>query len=195
MGLCGSSRCGCGLTVGDGLDLTGSGEPGDPFVVSGPGAWEHIDSGNETSGSAFVVGVSAGFSRLRLNWSGTATDDASPAIRINNDNTSNMHVRSRHTISPAGTFSSTLDGGQGSVWFIGFFLSTLPSWGVAEIDIAGPRPYMRCNAARAGIPSGSARFEGWGWLNHDRTVTSLQIRCDGDGNFSDFHWQLEGYRA
>jgi hypothetical protein len=36
VGLCGSASCGCAFT-GDGttIDITGSGEPGDPFVISG----------------------------------------------------------------------------------------------------------------------------------------------------------------
>ena len=56
MGLCGSSRCGCGLTVGDGLDLTGSGEPGDPWSVWLPdGAVTAVKLDGSTAGAGDVT--------------------------------------------------------------------------------------------------------------------------------------------
>jgi hypothetical protein len=37
MGLCGSYKCGCGISVTDGLTLSGSGEAGSPWVVGNGG--------------------------------------------------------------------------------------------------------------------------------------------------------------
>ena len=33
MGLCGSARCGCGVTTDGTIDITGSGESGDPYLL------------------------------------------------------------------------------------------------------------------------------------------------------------------
>ena len=62
MGLCGSSRCACGLTTDGTIDISGSGESGDPYVlgVADPHAdtaWGTVGYAQDTT-TQVVVGTS-----------------------------------------------------------------------------------------------------------------------------------------
>ena len=69
MGLCGSFRCGCGVTTDGSIDISGSGEPGDPYVLGLASGWEDGTYTPTLSGMAIGTGGSAANSAAYA-WSG-----------------------------------------------------------------------------------------------------------------------------
>lgn len=157
----------------------------DALEVSG---WRPIGSGDETS---LTITVPTGVDRVRVFWSGANSVTAFLDARINADTTGSLHVMSSSAITTAGAFTS-VDGVAGTVYRPGDFLGILASWGSFEIDCSHPRCWQSGTSYRQGIPAGSVRYESYGWLDADRTVTSIQMLVSA-GTLSSFGWLAEGY--
>jgi hypothetical protein len=151
--------------------------------------WHPIGAGDT---SALTVTVPAGVERVRCFWQAANSVTAYLRVRVNNDLTGGLHIRSTSLITPAGSFSDTRDGQADTTYLVGSFLNVLPSWGTYEIDLTNPRAFMMFDSRRAGIPTGTARFLGHGNLNADRTVTSLVFSVNA-GSLGDLEWRAEGY--
>jgi len=159
----------------------------DPYPISD--GWHHIGSGTSDKMQLLVPPTA---NRIRVTWHASNSDAASFNARVNNDSTAALHVRSRSTITPSGTYSEVEDGVEGTVYRAGTFLGILASWGTFEIDATQPTCAFSSFAYRGGIPSGSARMVGWGWLSANRTLQSVTM-FPSVGTLNWCTWQAEGY--
>lgn len=86
MGLCGSSRCGCGVSAVGGLGLTGSGESGDPLTLSILASAVEYDPVPSFDGSQLnlidIVGEFSvdndGFADFRVSFGASGTPSTGP---------------------------------------------------------------------------------------------------------------------
>jgi len=69
MGLCGSFRCGCGVMTDGTISISGSGEPGDPYVLSASAS----AAARFTRAAAQTVGAGA---TVDVSWTAETIDSA-----------------------------------------------------------------------------------------------------------------------
>lgn len=129
----------------------------------------------ETPGMAYTVPIPGSPRFIRGQWQMVNSAAVNMGVRVNADSTAGLHIRSTSLISPAGTYSTVNDGTTGNLWWLCPLLANLVTFGEFTIDCQAGSLLFAGTAWRPGVPTGSQRFESWGWLAADRTLTSLQF--------------------